>query len=53
MSPDDIDNVVLKLYDFLVYELGCDLGEDEDFNDLSQFMLDSFEPFYTKDRNYN
>ena len=53
MSPDDIDNLVLKLHDFLVFQLGCQLDENDDYVDLQDFMQDVLDPFVTKDRNYN
>ena len=53
MSPDSIDTITVDLYDFLVDKLGCDLCENADFEALNEWMLDKFEPFYTKDRNYN
>ena len=53
MSPDDVDSVVLKLYDFLVQTLGANIDEDEDYRALQLWMLNAFDPFYTKDRNYN
>ena len=53
MSHDDIDTVVLKLFDFLVGSLGCDLGEDQDYQDLKDFMYDALDPYVTRDRNYN
>lgn len=53
MSPDDIDNLVLKLHDFLVLQLGCQLDENDDYVDLQDFMYDVLDPFVTKDRNYN
>ena len=53
MSPDDIDSVVLDLYDLLVKDLGCPLDEDADYSALSNFMHDALEKFVTRDRNYN
>ena len=53
MSPDDVDDVTFDLYNLLVKQLGCDLGEDADYETLKYFMLDAFQPFYTRDRNYN
>lgn len=53
MSPDNIDTITLNLYDFLTQELGYDLGEDDDYNALHNWMLDAFDKFCTKDRNYN
>lgn len=53
MSPDDIDTVVLKLHDFLVGPLGCQLDENDDYADLANFMHDQLEPFVSRDRNYN
>ena len=53
MSPDDIDSVVLGLFDFLVRDLGCDLGEDEDYEALKDHMYDALDKFVTRDRNYN
>jgi len=53
MSLDDIDRITLQLHDFLVGNLGCNLGEDQDYEDLQNFMYDKFEDYCTKDRNYN
>lgn len=53
MSPDDIDNIVLNLFEFLVVGLGCVLDEDEDFGMISNFMHNAFDDFCTRDRNYN
>lgn len=53
MSLDDIDTVVLNLYDFLTGALGCALDENEDYEALSDFMYDALDKFVTRDRNYN
>jgi hypothetical protein len=53
MSPDDIDSIVLDLYDLLVKDLGCPLDEDDDYAQLSDFMHEALEKFVTRDRNYN
>ena len=53
MSPDNIEDISLQLYDFLVNSLGCDLNEDQDYVDLNEFMLEAFDKFCTRDRNYN
>lgn len=53
MSLDDIDRIVLQLYDFLTGSLGCDLDEDDDYEALKDFMYDKFDDYCTRDRNYN
>lgn len=53
MSLDDIDRIVLQLHYFLTESLGCALDEDQDYEDLRDFMYDKFEDYCTKDRNYN
>lgn len=53
MSLDNIDTITLRLFDFLTGVLGCNLGEDQDYEDLKNFMYDQFEDYCTKDRNYN
>lgn len=53
MSPDDIDDVVYKLHDFLTEALGCALDDNDDYVDLSDFMHDMLDKFCTRDRNYN
>lgn len=53
MSPDDIDSVTLKLHDFLIMQLGYNLDEDQDYDDLADFMHIVLDKFVTKDRNYN
>jgi hypothetical protein len=53
MSPDDIDRIALAVYDLLVLDLGCDLGEGEDWEKLKNLLYDELEPFVTRERNYN
>ena len=53
MSPDDIDHIALAVYDLLVMDLGCDLGEDDDWEDLKSLLHAKLEPFVTRERNYN
>ena len=53
MSPDDIDNVVLNLHNFLFFQLGLPLDENEDYDMLSEFMHNALDKFTTRDRNYN
>jgi len=53
MSPDDIDGIVLKLHDFLLRNLDCDLDEDDDYMALQNFMEDMLDPYITRERNYN
>lgn len=52
MSPDDIDHIVLAVYDLLTIQLGCDLGDD-DYDQLSSLLHDKLDPFVTRERNYN
>jgi hypothetical protein len=49
VSPDDIDSAQAILLD----ELVCDLDEDDDYSDLSNFMHKALDDFITRDRNYN
>jgi hypothetical protein len=53
MSPDDIDTLTLRLYDFLTNVMRVDLNEDSDYNAVSDFLAEQLEPFITRDRNYN
>lgn len=53
MSEDNIDTITLKLYEYLTTELDCPLDEHDDYDRLHEWLLNSFEPFYTKERNYN
>jgi hypothetical protein len=59
VSPDDIDTFVLKLTDFLnpmlppEKHMGNFFDTDDNYQPLSDFCLDYFEKFYTRDRNYN
>jgi hypothetical protein len=54
MSPDDIDTVVLKLYEFMIGNLGCELDEDsDDYERLQNFMHEALEPYVTRERNFN
>jgi hypothetical protein len=53
MSPDDIDSIVLDLSDFLRDKLGFEHDENDDYEQLSDFMHDVLEKFVTRDRNYN
>jgi len=51
MSPDDIDDIALDVFDLLA-DLGCDLGDD-DYDQLSSLLHDKLGPFVTRERNYN
>jgi hypothetical protein len=53
MSPDDIDEVVLKLSYFITDALGFQMDEDDDYSQLSDFMYDQLERFVTRERNFN
>ncbi len=52
MSPDDIDNFAIILYDMLE-DRGFDLDENDDFSLLYDFCHEKLDKFCTKDRNYN
>lgn len=52
MSPDDIDDIALAVFDLLTV-LGYDLGDDDDYDQLSSLLHDKLEPFVTRERNYN
>lgn len=53
MNYDDIGSLTLKLYEFLTQEMGCDLDEDDDYNDLRNFLMESLGTFVTRDCNWN
>ena len=52
MSPDDIDGIAVDLHDMLLAR-GIQLDDDADFTAIYDFLHDKFEPFFTRDRNYN
>lgn len=52
MNEDDINHVALAVYDLLV-DLGINLDENDDWDQLSTLLQDKLEPFVTRDRNYN
>ena len=55
LGPDDIGTLALKLHDFLL-SMGCYLDEDQDFQDLSDFLSEDLLIEYMDpraDRNYN
>jgi|Laugrespbdmm15sd_2_1035082.scaffolds.fasta_scaffold245887_1 hypothetical protein len=53
MSPDDIDNVVLNLFDLLVFKLGATLDDNDDYAAIYDHLHKALDPFVTRDRNYN
>jgi hypothetical protein len=53
MSPDNIDDIALAVFDLLVLDLGCDLGEGEDWEKLKDLLHYRLEPFVTRERNHN
>lgn len=53
MSPDDIDTIVLNLYNMLVRKLGAELDDDDDYVAIHDHLHDALYPFVTRDRNYN
>lgn len=52
MSPDDIDEVALAVFDLLV-ELGHELDENDDWDKIYDLLHDKLDKFCTRDRNYN
>lgn len=52
MSPDDIDDIALAVFDLLTIDLGYNLGDDE-LDQLTELLYDKLEPFVTRERNYN
>ena len=52
MSPDDNDVIAVDLHDMLLAR-GIQLDDDDDFTAIYDFLHDKFEPFFTRDRNYN
>jgi hypothetical protein len=52
MSPDNIDDIALAVFDLLTLDLGCDLGEN-DWDQLKDLLHDRLEPFVTRERNHN
>ena len=52
MSPDDIDTIVLNLYDLLVLGLRAAL-DDDDYVVIYDHLHNALDPFVTRDRNYN
>ena len=54
MGPDDIDNFILDLSDFLNQLTGTNkFDTDEYFDPLDNFVMDYLDKFCTIDRNYN
>lgn len=53
MSPDDIDSVALAVFDLLTQDMGLELNEDEDWDQLKDLLHYKLDPFCTRDRNYN
>ena len=59
MSEDDIDKFVWQLTEFLNPRLppekhmGNFFDTDEQYLPLNEFCVNWFEPFYTKERNFN
>lgn len=53
MSPDDIDTIVVNLYDLLVLKLGAALDDDDDYMVIYDHLHNALDPFVTRDRNYN
>lgn len=53
MSPDDIDRLALAVFDLLVQDLGCDLSENDDWDQILNLLHNKLEPFVTRERNYN
>lgn len=52
MSPDDIDDITLAVFDLFV-DMGYDLDEDGEWDQLKDLLYDKLEPFCTRDRSYN
>ena len=52
MSTDDINEITLNLNDFMHDSMGIDLN-DEEYDMLTNFMLNELDPFVTKERNCN
>lgn len=53
MNYDDIGSLTLKLHDFLNDVMGCDLDDNDDYNDLQNFLVESLDTFVTRDCNWN
>jgi hypothetical protein len=52
MSPDDIDDIALAVFDLLTLDLGFNLTDDH-YDPLTDLLHDKLEPFVTRERNYN
>jgi hypothetical protein len=52
MSPDDIDRLTLNVFDLLA-DLGYELEENDEWDQLKNLLYDKLEPFVTRERNYN
>ena len=52
MSPDDIDRLALNVFDLLV-DMGYQLDDNDEWDQLKNLLYDKLEPFVTRDRNYN
>ena len=52
MSPDDIDSLALGAFDLLA-DMGYALEENDEWDELKNFLYSRLEPFVTRDRNYN
>jgi hypothetical protein len=54
MDEDTVEGFLFKLSSRLEDKWGIDLHDlDGCYDDIHEFALTAFEPFYTKERNYN
>ena len=52
MSPDDINDLVYDLHEFMLDSMGV-LFDDDEYDMLYNFMQNKLDPFVTKERNHN
>jgi hypothetical protein len=53
LNHDDIDSLAVDLYNFLVDDMGLELGDDDDFNAMLSLLYNKLDPFITRNRNFN
>jgi hypothetical protein len=52
MSPDDIDEIALAVFDLFV-DMGYSPDENDEWDQLKDLLYNKLDPFITRDRNYN
>lgn len=55
-NEDHVETISIDLHDFLIskaLEIGLHPDEVIDFDDLDNFLMDAFSPFFNSEKNYN